>query len=184
MSEFFYFLVTGSKSWTLNFHENFFNVHGGFFWGVIGALIIGVICALVFYFGCCNSKKSAAMANIGVWAGFLVVCALIGYIYADMIVIGKSGNVDQSSIFYRYSFYKANNEYYIDQTNQPNVPQTTIKELQATKNQIESELDKGGDVRFSYDLTTAILALIFYFITSLIVKRFTINGKTIPCKNP
>lgn len=184
MSEFFYFLVTGSKSWTLNYHENFFNVHEGFFWGLMGALIIGVICALVFYFGCCNSKKSAAMANIGVWAGFLVVCALIGYIYADMVVIGKSGIVDQNSIFRTYSFYKANNDYYLQETRKPGVSETTVKQLLDTKNRIENDLNKGGDVRLPFNLTTAVLAIIFYFIASIFVKRFTINGKHIPFLKP
>ena len=59
-----------------------------------------------------------------------------------------------------------------------------IEDLTKTHNQIKNDLDKGGDVRFDFDITTAVLAVIFFFITSVIVKRFTINGKTIPFEKP
>lgn len=182
--DFFYFLVTGSKSWEPHYHENFFNTQGGFLWGIIGALVIGVICACAFYFGCCNSKKSSKSANLGVWAITMLICAVVAYFYADLVVIGDSATTDNSSLFRTHSFYKANDDYFIQQTSQSGVSETLINDLTQTKNTIKTNLDKGGDVRFDYDITTALLAAIFFFLTSLIVKRFTINGKTIPFQKP
>ncbi len=182
--DFFYFFVTGSDAWELHYHENFFNVQGGFLWGFIGALIIGVIVACAFYFGCCNSSKTGKSANIGVWAVSLCLCAVISYFYADFVVIGDSKTTDNNSVFRAYSFYKANDDYFIKVTSQPGVTQTLIDNLTQKRNEIKYNLDKGGDVRFDFDITTAVLAVISFFIASVVFKRLTINGKTIPFERP
>ena len=83
----FYFLVS-KTNWT-NYHENFFNTEGGFATGVIAALIIGALIAIAFYFGCCNSSKSAKQANIAVWALALLFSGVVGYFYADWQIIGR-----------------------------------------------------------------------------------------------
>ena len=181
--EFFYFLVTGSKAWEPIYHASFFN-GGGFSHGVICALIIGAVCAIVFYFGCCNSNNTSKMANIGVWAGALAISAVITFFYADMIIIGQRGIADNQSVMRTYSFYKANEDYYISRTGQPNISQTEISDLAQKKTEIKSNLDKGGDVRFDFNLTTAILAMAFFFLTSVCIKRFTINGRSIPFLKP
>lgn len=108
----------------------------------------------------------------------------MSYFYADFVVIGDSNTTDNTSVFRAHSFYKANDDYFIQQTSVPGVSQTFIDDLTQKRNEIKYNLDKGGDVRFEFDITTAILAAIFFFITSIIVKRFTINGKTIPFERP
>jgi hypothetical protein len=182
--DFFYFLVTGSKAWEPHYHQNFFITQGGFLLGVIGALIIGAVFALAFYFGCCNSKKSSKSANLSVWALFLLLGAVVSYFYADLVVIGDTATTDKNSVFRTHSFYEANNQYYLQKTNQSGVSKTLMEDLTNKRNEIKSNLDKGGDVRFDYDITTAVLAILFFFIVSVIVKRFTINGKTIPFLKP
>lgn len=186
--DFIYFLVTSSKDWTNTFHENFFNANFGFAMGVIGAVIIGIVLSIAFYFGCCNSSKSCKSATIGVWSVFLILASVIAYFYADLIVIGDASTKDDKSVFRAYSFYKANEDYYINQTderNRGNGGNDTFKtDLNQKKEEIKSNLNKGKDVRFEYDLTTAVLTAFIFFIASLVFKRFTINGKTIPCKKP
>lgn len=180
--DFFYFLVTGSKAWEPHFHKNFFIDQGGFSWGLYGALIIGAVVACAFYFGCCNSSKTSKSANIGVWAVSLCLCAVISYFYADFVVIGDSKTTDNNSVFRAYSFYKANDDYLIQKS--IGASPTMIDDLTKTHNQIKNDLDKGGDVRFDFDITTAVLAAISFFLMSLFVKRLTINGKTIPFEKP
>lgn len=182
--DFIYFLVTGSEAWEPNYHDNFFITQGGFVWGIIGALIVGVIVACAFYFGCCNSSKTSKFANIGVWAISLCLCAVVSYFYADMVVIGDPKTTDDNSVFRTYSFYKANDDFYIRTSQDPQMTSTLLSELNQKRIEIRSNLDKGGDVRFEFDITTAILAVIFFFLASIIVKRFTINGKTIPFERP
>lgn len=182
--DFFYFLVTGSDAWEPNYHWNFFITQGGFLWGIIGALILGVVVACAFYFGCCNSSKTSKYSNVGVWAISLCLCAAISYFYADMVVIGDPKTTDNSSVFRAHSFYKANDDYYLEKSQDKNMTPTFLAELHQLNNKIKSDLDKGGDVRFEFDITTAILAVIFFILASVVVKRFTINGKTIPFERP
>ena len=182
--EIFYFLVTGSKAWTNNFHENFFNEQGGFMLGFLGALFIGTILAGIFYFGLCNSKKSAQYANINIWLVAMLLSAIVSYFFADLVVIGDSKTTDKDSLFRKYSFYQANEVYYIIESRKPGASPTYEKDLFAKKDDIKGKLDKGKDVRFDFDITTAVLAILFFFIVSIIVKRFTINGKGIPFIKP
>lgn len=181
--DFIYFLVKGSAAWDSIYHANFFD-GGGFIHGLISAAIIGAVCALVFYFGCCNSDKSSKMATIGVWTSVLIIGAVLTFFYADMVIIGKSGVNSDKSIMRTYSFYKANEDYYIARTRQPNISPSEITDLAKKKAEIKNNLDKGGDVRLNFDFTTAVLSMVFFFLTSIGVKRFTINGKAIPLKKP
>ena len=81
------------------------------------------------------------------------------------------------------SFYEKNEKYYIEETRK-NLSHSTEQSLNNTKNRIQEDLDKGNDVRFDFDLNTALLAIGFFFLTSILVKRFTINGKNIPFMKP
>ena len=182
--DFAYFLVTGSKAWEAHYHENFFNVHGGFLWGGLAALIIAAIFACIFYFVCCGSKKSRKMANITVWTVFLLISGVIGYFYADLVVIGDAAAKDNKGIFREHSFYKAMDDYYIEQSQKPGISTTELHQLAALKNQIRTNLNKDGDIRFEYDITTGILAILFFILISILIKRFSPQGKTIPIQNP
>lgn len=182
--DFIYFLVTSSKYWTsTTYHENFFNAHGGFTMGVVGAAIIGIALSLAFYLGCCNSRKSSKSATIGVWSVFLVLASICAYFYADLVVIGDPSTKDNGSLFRAHSFYKSNEDFYLDQTRN-GTNETFSTDLSQKKEEIKGNLDKGGDVRFEYDVTTSVLTAIIFFIFSIIIKRFSINGKTIPCQKP
>lgn len=192
--DFLYFLVTDSKIWkddTLGFHKNFFADGGGFTLGWVGALVLGLIFCLVFYFGCCNSKKSSKSANIGVWAIFMIIAAAASYFYGDYVVIGqprvKEGKAQTESIFRKYSFYKANKDYVIIKTDKrinPSATPESNKRYREAEKTIAGNLDKGKDVRFDFDITTAVLGAVFFFIFSILFKRFTINGRSVPFLKP
>ena len=49
-----FFFVTNSQAWkdTREFHENFFVSHNAFMYGVLTAIIVALVLALLFYFGC------------------------------------------------------------------------------------------------------------------------------------
>ncbi len=177
--EFLYFLVTGSDSWENQYHQNFFVTQGGFTFGFVAALIIGVLFSCIFYFGFCNSKNTQKSANMGVWAVCLLIAIVIGYLFADYVIIGDSTD----AVFRDCSFYKANDEYYVAQT-RGSVSPAKINDLASLQTKIKSDLDKGGDVRLPYDITTAVLTAIFFFLASIGVKRFTISGKAIPFLKP
>ena len=58
-----FFFVTNSQAWkdTREFHENFFVTHNAFMYGVLTAIIVALVLALVFYFGCCNKRNDDSM---------------------------------------------------------------------------------------------------------------------------
>lgn len=177
-----YFLVTGSPSWDIEFHNNFFITKDAFLWGFVLAAVLGLVFCLAFYFGCCNSKKSAKSANIGVWAVFMLITGLCTYFVSDMVIIG--GSQQPGSVFYEYSFYKSNEDHYLKLSQNPNASDSLLQEWAITKQNIRQDLNKGGDVRFDYDITNTVYALLFFFLWSLLFKRFTHNGKSIPLQNP
>ncbi len=183
--DFFYFLVTGSPDYDNVYHLNFFENCGGFSHGIIAALIIGLIISAAFYFGCCNSRTSQKSANIGMWFIFMAIAALIGYFYADFVIMGETNAVDNTGIFREYSFYKANEDYYTEQSRVQFENEQLLDELFNKKGEIQAALDRGEDVRFDFDLTTALLAALFFFFPwSVLLKRFTINGKAVPFLKP
>lgn len=183
--DFIYFLVTSNKAWEnySKFHENFFNEENGFLMGFIGALVIALIFAAIFYFGFCNSKNTNKYATHWLWAIFLALGGVTAFFYSDLVVIGDAENAkkgrERVGLFYDYSFYRANNDYMSNEVDHVNKVS-----YENAKNAIESDLDKGKGVRFDYNITTTVLALVWFFLISLIIKRFTIGGKCIPLAKP
>lgn len=182
--DFIYFFVTDSKDWEPIYHQNFFFDQSGFTLGVLGALAIAAIAAIVFYFGFCNSSKSCSMANLGVWGVTLGICGLVAYFYADYVVIGAPKDSNKESMFRKYSFYQANEDLYLLKTRGAIISKTQIEDLARTKDDIRDKLNKGNDVRLPFNFTTTFLAIVFYFLISMAIKRFTINGKCIPFEKP
>ncbi len=177
--DFFYFLVTQHEKYgdAGDFHADYFGTVG-FLYGFLGALVIGVICALIFYFGCCNNPKSVKTATPSIWAIFLIISGVIGYFYADFALIGDPDNSAPGTI----SFVEVNNQGCVDK--KEGEVSTNIASINSAYETIKNDLKKGQDVAFEFDLTTAVLAMIFYFLCSLLVKRFTIAGKAIPMLKP
>ena len=177
-----FFFVTSSEAWksdTSHFHDNFFVTNGGFTSGLIAALVVAIACAMAFYFGCANNKRSVKYASTGVWAGFMAGAFGITFLIASLVFIGKSSSTSPSSPLYKFSFYKANTEYLIKQTsNNPN--QQLVQKLNTDKQTIQSNLDKNKDVRMPYSFSCAVYALLFFYLISLCIKGFTISGIAIP----
>ena len=55
-----------------------------------------------------------------------------------------------------------------------------VQECQMELNRILEELRKGNDVALMFNVTNAVLSMLFYFLTSLCVKNLTKHGSQIP----
>ena len=179
-----YHFVVSSQAWEPKFHENFFVTHNAFTYGLMWAAIIGIIVAVLYYFACCNSKNTTKMASLPAWCVAGVLAAALTFLVADWVLIGKSGVSDRNSMFYTYSFYNANETYYNEQSKQNMKNEKLVKELAATKQKIQTELNQGNDVRMPYTATTTVLSIVFFCVASFCVKGATRNGKHIPVKWP
>lgn len=176
--DFFYFLVKDENSgWDPIFHADYFD-KVGFLYGFLGALAIGAIIALVFYFGLCNNRDNVKGATKTNWLIFLLIAGVAAYFYADFVLIGNPDTTTPGTV----SFCENNNRLLIE-LNQGK-PQPVVTQNTQAYVKIKDDLQKGHDVAFAFDITTAFLACIFYFLVSLIVKRFTIAGKAIPFLQP
>lgn len=176
-----FFFVTSSDAWksTRNFHENFFVDHNGFLYGLLLALVVALLLVVCFYFGCANSKRDNSIATIPVWCGTLVATGLIVFLIANFVLIGKSNITSTQSVFYKYSFYKANTEYVVEKT-RGNSNEQLAKKLTTDKKTIEINLNRGKDVRYAYSMGCAVYSLLFFYLLSLGIKGFTYQGSTIP----
>ena len=179
----YHFVVT-SDAWEPKFHENFFIGHDAFLFGLLWASGIGLIIACGYYFLCCNDKNSIKLANLPSWCVAGVVAAILTFYVANWVIIGKSGVNDRKSLFYTYSFYNANDNYYNEEVRKNMKNDKIVKELATTKQKIKTDLDHGNGVRTPFAGTTTILGILSFVGFSLFVKGATRNGKHIPIKWP
>lgn len=174
--DFFYFLVTSLEQYAdkYGFHNYYFveNGLGAFTEGFLYSAGIGVVVSLAFYFGLCNgeSVKLATRVNWGI--GLLLV-ALAAYFIGDIMIIGSDGNPGSG-------FYCACQEFANNFMSQNIGNNQAVQECQMELNRILEELRKGNDVALMFNVTNAVLSMLFYFLTSLCVKNLTKHGSQIP----
>lgn len=172
--DFFYFLVTSLEQYAdkFGFHNYYFVENGAFTEGFLYSAGIGVVVSLAFYFGLCNgeSVKLATRVNWGI--GLLLV-ALAAYFIGDIMIIGSDGNPGSG-------FYCACQEFANNFMSQNIGNNQAVQECQMELNRILEELRKGNDVALMFNVTNAVLSMLFYFLTSLCVKNLTKHGSQIP----
>ncbi len=166
--EYFFLPVSASESYkdALGFHTNYFVNGSGFLMGLLLALGIAVVLALVFYFGICKNYTLAKKSN---WWILSLVVAIIAYFGADFILIGGQGSTSVNT------FYGANEQLVRDNRNKPNA-----KQYAKLKMKIEGELQKQKDVRVPFDFTCAGWSWLIFLGFSMWIKRYSVNGTQIP----
>lgn len=185
MEELFYF-VTHSDAWVedvQNFHFNYFMDEGGFAELFIAAVVIGVVVSAIFYFGFCNSEKSNKLATLANWFICMVVAAVVAFGYTDIISIGHDANGEVNAT----GFYQSNEDYFSyksDHAEEEGLTDPDMDDLRQRKDIIAGDLNDWNDVRLPLDLMVTFYAALWYFLASILLKRFTINGKTIPFTRP
>lgn len=175
------FFITNLDAWKHfpKFHENFFVANNACLYGLLVALGTALLLSLCFYFGCANNKRENSLATIPVWTGFLVATAIVVFLIANFCIIGKSNTRDAGSMFYKYSFYKANTEYVIrEKRNNPN--EQLVTKLDNDKQIIDRELNEGKGVRYPFSIGCAMYAMLFFYVISVLVKSSSYQGQTIP----
>lgn len=177
---FFFFDAGGMDSY--GFHANFLAAESACMYAFLIALVIGVMISAAYYLGCCNSRKNIGLANIGTWFGALALSAVITYCVSDFCIIGMSNVEDDTSIFYTNSFYSSMESYYqeeyADNTGTPEELEAVMQE----KDDIIDDLNAGGDIRPKFDLMSVAWCIFFFYLSSFLFKKKTINGSCIPHK--
>lgn len=170
----FYFLVTSLEQYSdkFGFHTNYFVENGTFALAFGCSFGIGAAIALAFYFGMCNgeSVKHATRTN---WYIGLLLVALAAFFVSDIMFIGADGNPGTG-------FYGACQEHIRQFMLQHQGNQQVIQECQTEFNKIMKNLNEGNDVALMFNVTNALLSMLFYLLASIGVKNFTKHGSQIP----
>lgn len=158
------------------FHAHFFEEAGGFSTAFIIAIAVAAVCAIIYYFGLCMSEKTIATATLPVWIVFLVLAGGVSFFASDIVVIGSEA--DEESEITANNFYADLESNYIDLAD--GAPKTEAEEMNRAKNDIIENLNQGDDVAFMLGLNTAFWSVLFFYILSVVLKGFTVNGLAIP----
>jgi len=175
-------LVSSAEAYAdeYGFHAHFFESAGGFTTAFLITLAVAAVCCIIYYFGLCMSNKTIQAATLPVWIVFLLLSAGISFVATDMIVIGSE--VEEDSEATSSNFYADLDSYYIDLAS--DAPKTEAEAMNEAKNDIIQALDQGDDVALMLGLNSAILAVVFFYILSIILKGFTTTGVAIPHLKP
>lgn len=158
------------------FHLNFFVDHGAFTFGFLVALAAGVVVALAFYFGCCNNRNSSSMATVSMWIISLVLSGAIAFSVADFAIVG----VGEES-----SFVAENEVYYNEQYADSDLDNDQLQLVRDEMDEIAESLSSGeNQAALPFAAGCAVYALLFFYITSVVIKGHTISGVSIPHKWP
>lgn len=163
-----------------SYHAHFFEEAGGFTTALIIAIVAAAVCAVIYYFGFCMSHKTINAATLPVWIVFLLISAGVSFVAADQVVIGSE--LEEDSEVAANNFYADLESHYLDIS--IGAPTTEAEEMNAVKNDIIERLNQGDDVAFVLGLNTAIWALVFFYLLSIILKGFTTTGVAIPHLKP
>lgn len=150
----------------LGFHKDYFLNNGGFLYGFLMAVIIGLVISAVFYLGLCSNFSLAKTRN---WWICLVITGIVTFFGADLVLIGGNGSKAPTT------FYKSNEEFVKEHRKSPNV-----KEYTAKKVKIEQSLKKWGDVRFPFDTMCSLYGMVFFVGGAFLFKGFSRHGSQIP----
>ena len=172
--DFFYFLVTSMEQYNdkYGFHSTYFAENSGFLEGFLYSLAIGIVIALVFYFGLCNGKSIKYATRVN-WCIGLAIVALVAYFFGDIMVIGTAGNPGTG--FYAFCQSFANDFMIQHQGNEQ-----AIADCQIELNNILTQLNQGKDVALWFNISNAVYAMIAYFLVSIGVKNVTKMASQIP----
>ncbi|MDE6409355.1 MAG: hypothetical protein K2K81_03805 [Muribaculaceae bacterium] len=190
--KFFYFLVDWDGKYSSKLHEFYFEHAGGFTYGILLALVAALILAIVYYFILGRSVTTAKMGNWWICGIFALV---VTFLVSDFVIIGQEptkkeyshGKELEKKLTYKYSFYrsmdkavKPGNDTLIKSDMTPGEKQGFTTE----KKKIATNLNKGGDVRYTFSVNTTIWCAIFFFIFSMLFKGMSEAAKTKPIKWP
>lgn len=173
--DFLYFLVKQSSTYGVNedpssLLENYFVKEGAFDMAFICALIVALVCLIVFY-GIFGMKiyKLATKTVYWITAG---VASLLTFVLTQFIIVGSKSNI--TGFFHSVNEYFNNSEYIRNLQGE----QRTLVDLQ--RDELENKMDSFCNAVCWLDVTNIFITLIIFILISLVVKNFTIHAKRIP----
>lgn len=171
--DFLYFLVKKSSTYGVNedpmsFLKNYFETEGAFNTSFYYALIVALVGILLFY-GIFGMKIFKLATKAVYWITFGIV-GLITAILTQLMVVGSKSGITGF-------FASVNNNF---SSIVLNLEGEQLNLAMAQRQGIEEKMDGFCDAVLWLDITNAAVAIVLFFLFSLVVKNFTIHAKRIP----
>lgn len=168
-----YFLVSKCELYQskglCDFFGNYFSEGSGFMTSFLIALAVAVVGLIVFYGWFANF--SYRLTNLGVWLTVLALVGIITIALTKVVVIGDSEP--------KSGFFAAANTYWENKIE--NESPEICKQITSNYNEVVEKMKEPAcEVSINLYLTNLILSLLMFFGLSIVVKNFTIHGKSIP----
>lgn len=153
-------------------------------WAAFGtAIAIGLVIAIIYYL---IVGKNSRMANLSTWVIALIASLILSFFVSDKIFVGEPLNkrkgVTTESITYKHSFFHAIDTKEKSLHNSPKYKDDPAakEKISEYKNKLEKELVKGHDIVTSYNISCVFWTLIFFILTSYVVKNWQAATSTVP----
>lgn len=198
--KYFFFLVSGLEKYkdAYGYHDHFFQTSGGFLWAIGAAFVVALVCAIVFYFGLCNSRKTFKAATMPVWVVTLIITGVVTFLFTSQVLIGHGsgaiGDDEEEEVDAAanngasqgklHNFYVDMEQYYNQSALNEDITSDELDDRLQVKEEIIENLNQGEDVAMLFNLNATLYALLFFYIISLILKGFTKHGIMLPHKWP
>ena len=135
------------------------------------ALAVAVVGLIVFYGWFANF--SYRLTNLGVWLTVLALVGIITIALTKVVVIGDSET--------KSGFFAAAETYCDKKIDINNESPEVCKQITSNYNEVVEKMKEPAcEVSINLYLTNLILSLLMFFGLSIVVKNFTIHGKSIP----
>lgn len=173
-----YFFVTMCKTWQYNdpkrFLHHYFITNDAFITCFLIALGAAIVGAALFYGWIGN--QSVRLSKVSTWLVILLAVGLVSLGLTHLSVIGSAES--------QTGFFEDLISYRTELLNKEEIPDEQFTQFETEVTQVREAMDKGCDVVYMLDLGNAILAIVFFFIISLCVKRFTTYAVAVPLDKP
>lgn len=153
-------------------------------WAAFGtAIAIGLVIAVIYYL---IVGKNSRMANLSTWVIALIASLILSFFVSDKIFVGEPLNrkegITKESITYKHSFFHA-----IDTKEKNLIDSKKYREDPAAKEKISNykkelvkKIEKGQDMVMTYNMSCVFWTLIFFILTSYVVKNWQASTSTVP----
>ena len=163
-----YFLVSQCQTWVQNdpngYLSNYFCEKGAFLHAFLIALAVAAVAAAVFYGWIGNAV--AKLSNLTTWLCTTLLCAAVTFLVTKILVVGSylaSTGVFQSFVDHKQELLKTI----------PPEDEAGRNNLISQTNNLANTINDGCDVTNYLYLENVVIAVILFFIISMLVKKMT-----------
>lgn len=167
-----YALVTQSTTWAnVDNHQtlyNYFVTEGAFttcFLIVLGAALLGI----AIFYGWIG-MRSVRLSNLTTWISTLLGVCAVTFCATQFMIIGSAAKLS--------GYFGSLNKFAVSLRN--STPESELEKLNGDLDRVRDAMSSFCDTVGMLHVTNLVLAIVLFFLISIVVKGFTIQSKAVP----